>query len=251
MGMEKPGQMNRRQFIATASTSSLGLLATQSFPFENKFSPEKIPAQTVKAGENSTWQVGIGRRCITPDDTGVWLAGYGRKRIAYGKIHDIWVKVLALKDPAGNRVVMATTDHMGMSKTVYERLYTNMKQQFGLERAEFMLTFSHNHCGPCLTDDLVDYYPSDAQQKKLVEQYTLWMEDQVVQAVGQALESWQDGQLFSGIGHCTFAVNRRDNIESEVPKLREENIPLQGVVDHDVPLLAIKGTGGHLLALLF
>src|SRR5690606_20448341 len=44
---------------------------------------------------------------------------------------------------------------------------------------------------------------------------------------------------------------RRDNIESEVPRMLKENIPLKGAVDNDVPLLAIKGTGGHLLALLF
>src|SRR5690606_5280269 len=104
-------------------------------------------------------------------------------------IHDLWVKVLALKDQDGNRVVMTTTDHMGMSKTVYERLYLKVNQRFGLDRSEFMLTFSHNHCGPCIEDDLIDYYPSDEHQKKLVSEYTSWMEEQVVNAVEQALQN--------------------------------------------------------------
>ena len=247
MGIKKLGRLNRRQFIATASTGSLGLLASNTFPFTAKASVDKREQKESPA----SWQVGIGRRVITPDDFDVWLAGYGRKRIAYGKIHDIWVKVLALKDPGGNRIVMATTDHMGMSKTVYESLYAKMKRKFGLQRDEFMLTFSHNHCAPCLTDDLVDYSPSDASQKQQVRDYTLWMEDQVVAAVGQALENWQEGNLFSGVGHCTFAVNRRDNVESEVPGMLKENIPFKGAGDHDVPVLAIKGAGEHLLALLF
>ncbi len=253
----KQGIFNRRQFIATVSTSSLGLLASNTFPFNEsdltQLSAEKPKEEADKISQKNgmNWQVGIGRCVITPNDIGVWLAGYGRKRIAYGKIHDIWVKVLALKDPEGNRVVMATTDHMGMSKTVYESLYSKVSQRFGLKRSEFMLTFSHNHCGPCLKDDLVDYYPSDEHQQQLVEQYTDWMEDQVIKAVGQALENWQDCQLFSGEGHCTFAVNRRENKEYEVPKLLAENKPLQGAVDHYVPVLAVKGPGGHILAVLF
>lgn len=254
MKKEKQGIFNRRQFMATVSTSSLGLLATGGFPFisdQNPNAPGRGSQPEEVSAKEMNWQVGIGRKVITPDDFDVWLAGYGRKRVAYGKIHDIWVKVLALKDPAGKRVVMATTDHMGMSKTVYESLYEKLREQFGLERPEFMLTFSHNHCGPCLTDDLVDYYPSDDRQKQQVKAYTEWMESQVIQAVAQALENWQDGQLFSGEGHCTFAVNRRDNKEAEVPSMLEENIPLKGAVDHAVPVLAVKGPGGHVLALLF
>lgn len=70
-------------------------------------------------GQELSWRVGIGRRAITPQ-TPVWLAGYGTKRAPAGKIHDLWVKVLALRASDGKRVVMATTDHMGMSKTIYE-----------------------------------------------------------------------------------------------------------------------------------
>ena len=38
-----------------------------------------------------------------------------------------------------------------------------------------MITFSHNHCGPRLGDDLVDYYPVEAEQVKLVDEYTAAM----------------------------------------------------------------------------
>ena len=48
------------------------------------------------ADKTTEWFVGISRRVITPT-TDVWLAGYGVKRPAEGKLTDIWVKVLALK----------------------------------------------------------------------------------------------------------------------------------------------------------
>jgi len=150
-----------------------------------------------RGGQELSWRVGIGRRVITPH-TAVWLAGYGTKRAPAGKIHDLWVKVLALRAPNGKCVVMATTDHMGMSKTIYESLYAKVNRRFSLDRSEFMLTFSHNHCGPVLKDDLVDYYPLDDEQRRLVAEYSDWMEDQVVEAAGQALGNLQPAQLLKG-----------------------------------------------------
>ncbi|HJN15219.1 MAG TPA: neutral/alkaline non-lysosomal ceramidase N-terminal domain-containing protein, partial [Armatimonadota bacterium] len=197
-----------------------------------------------------TWQVGIGRRVITPS-TPVWLAGYGSERAPDGTIHELWVKVLALQDPSGKRVVLATTDHMGMSKTIYERLYASIQERFGLERAEFMLTFSHNHCGPVLEDDLVDYYPMDDEQRRLVAEYSLWMEGEIADAVGEALDSLRPGRLHKGEGLCTFAVNRRENPESEVPGMVAAGTPLKGAVDHYVPVLAVRGEADELLAVLF
>ncbi len=199
----------------------------------------------------SSWQVGFGRRVITPQNNNVWLAGYGKKRVAENKIHDLWVKVMALKSSNSKPVVMVTTDHMGMSRTVYESIYTKVHKRFKINRPEFMLTFSHNHCGPCLRDDLVDYYPSDEAQREAVGEYTDWMENQVIDAIGDALAKWQPAKLFMGEGNCAFAVNRRENPEAEVPEMIEAGIPFKGAVDHYVPVLAVKSSKGRLLAVLF
>ncbi|MEN6643105.1 MAG: neutral/alkaline non-lysosomal ceramidase N-terminal domain-containing protein [Armatimonadia bacterium] len=196
------------------------------------------------------WQVGISRRIITPQ-TQVWLAGYGSKRAPEGTIHDLWVKVLAIRAADGKTVVLATTDHMGMSKTIYESLYEQVHQRFGLDRAEFMITFSHNHCGPCLKDDLVDYYPADDEQRRLVAEYSDWMENEVVEAVGEALAELQPAELLTGQGSCTFAVNRRENTEAEVDIALAEGKPLKGAVDHYVPVLVVRGLDGALRAVLF
>ncbi|MCE5238951.1 hypothetical protein LLH23_10715 [bacterium] len=192
------------------------------------------------------WQVGLARRVLTPQ-TPVWLAGYGTKRAPEGKLHDLWVKVLALQDPSGKRVVMATTDHMGMSRTIYDSLTAKVKARCGLAAADFMVTFSHNHCGPVLKDDLVDYYPLDDEQRRLIDEYTAWMEDQVVDACAEALANLRPARLLKSEGKCTFAVNRRENTEADVAAGK----PLKGVVDHAVPVLAIKSPEGALRGVLF
>src|SRR5579871_4782405 len=58
-------------------------------------------------GGEATWQAGVARRVITPEK-GVWLAGYGSKRPPDGKLHDLWMKALALEDTEGRRAVLVT-----------------------------------------------------------------------------------------------------------------------------------------------
>ena len=240
IGAESDADCSRRDFLGKLSLGAVFAMVSKSGVAKETTSIKK-----------ADWQAGIGRRIITPQEA-VWLAGFGFKREPEGKIHDIWVKALALKDKQGNKAVIVTSDNQGMSRTIYESLFTKISKKFGLDRSEFMLTFSHNHSGPCLTDDLVDYYPSDDTQRALVNEYSAWMETQIIEAVADALKTLQPAEVAIGQGHCTFAVNRRDNKEADVPKMLADGIPLKGVVDHDVPVLTVKGKkDNNMLGLLF
>ncbi len=205
-------------------------------------------AHPCSAGE--TWKAGIAKAVITPEKP-VWLAGYGSKRAPEGKLHDIWMKALALEDAAGRRAVLVTTDFQGIPKAMCDRTCEKLRQRFGLARDQIILAFAHNHCGPRLTDDLVDYYPVDAEQVALVDEYTALMETRIVEVVGAALANLSPASLRTGEGRATFAVNRRNNREAEVADLLAKGIALKGPVDHAVPVLTVTGADGRLLALLF
>src|SRR5262249_14881491 len=47
------------------------------------------------------------------------------------------------------------------------------------------------------------------------------------------------------------AVNRRNNVEAEVPALLAKGTPLAGPVDHAVPVLTVTRPDGRLAAILF
>ncbi len=205
--------------------------------------------QTTIAQEPS-WKAGLARRAITPN-TAVWLAGYGSKRAPVGKLHELWMKALALEDIQGQRAVMITSDFQGVPKMMSNQVFAAVREKYGLEREQIMLTFSHNHCGPRLGDDLVDYYPVDPEQVELIADYTAKMVTDCVSMVGEALENMAPARLHSGKGQTTFAVNRRNNIEAEVPQLLADGKPLVGPVDHDVPVLAVSRPDGTLTAVLF
>ena len=54
----------------------------------------------------------------------------------------------ALEDPAGERVVLVTSDFQGVPREFSDRVFERLKKEHKLERRQVMLTFSHNHCGP-------------------------------------------------------------------------------------------------------
>lgn len=200
--------------------------------------------------QTAAWKAGVAKAVITPEKS-VWLAGYGSKRPPDGKLHDLWMKALALEDDQGRRAVLITSDFQGVPKMMSDRVFEQLERQFKLPRSQVMFTFSHNHCGPRLGDDLVDYYPVEAEQVELVRQYTDAMVLRSVALVGEALSKLAPASLRMGEGRATFAVNRRNNREAEVPSLLAKGTPLAGPVDHAVPVLTVTRPDGKLEAVLF
>lgn len=73
-----------------------------------------IGGPTDECAAEPVWKAGTAKRVITPT-TAVWLAGYGTKRAPDGKLHEIWMKALALEDDLGQRAVLVTSDFQGRS----------------------------------------------------------------------------------------------------------------------------------------
>lgn len=198
----------------------------------------------------ATWKAGTARTIITPTER-LWLAGYGsRDKPADGKVAELWIKVLALEDARGHRAVILTSDLLGIPQSMYQRTFAALQQQFGLAPEQIILSASHTHCGPVLRGALYDIYPLDDAQRTLIEQYSAALESKMVETTGKALAELAPARLASGQGSTRFAVNRRNNLESSVPKLIEQGA-LKGPVDHAVPVLAIYLPDGALKSVLF
>src|SRR6476646_6713892 len=130
---------SRRRFLTQSATSALF-----AAPILGKLSAAAEPAA-------NAWKAGVAKAVITPEKA-VWLAGYGSKRVPDGKIHDLWMKALALEDTAGKRIVLITSDFQGVPKGMSDQVFEQLQKQFKLARTQVMFTFSHNHCGPRLGD---------------------------------------------------------------------------------------------------
>src|SRR5262249_18563041 len=99
-------------------------------------------------------------------------------------------------------------------------------------------------------NNLSAMYFLDDEQQKLVGDYAAALRTKLVDVVGAAVANLAPADLARGNGHVTFAVNRRNNKEPDVPKLRELG-QLKGPVDHDVPVLSVRDKQGKVRAVVF
>jgi len=203
------------------------------------------------AAAESTWKAGIATTDITPT-AAQWMSGYGgRDKPAEGKLHPLYIKILALEDAAGKRALVMSSDLLGIPQSIYNNTCAALKQQFGLERAQIMLHASHSHCTPVLRGALYDAYVAmPASQPPLIEKYSAELEAKILETAGRAFAALAPAKLAAGQGITRFAVNRRNNPEGSVPKLREQDA-LKGPSDHSVPVLTVSDPKGALKAVVF
>ena len=71
------------------------------------------------------------------------------------------------------------------------------------------------------------------------------LERKLVKITGEAFSKLEPVRISAGQGKCTVAVNRRNNLEPDVPELRKNNA-LKGPFDHSVPVLAVHSGDGTL-----
>lgn len=198
------------------------------------------------------WKAGAAKVVITPQES-MWMSGYGaRDRPADGKLTDLWAKALALEDSRGRRGVVITLDLIGIDRDASARICSALAEKHGLRRSEIVICSSHTHSGPAVGRNLgaMLAWRLTERQREQIERYTDDLVDKTVRAAGEALASLQPARLTAGNGRATFAVNRRNNPEMEVPQRRTAET-LLGPSDHDVPVLAVYDAAGTLRAVMF
>ncbi len=181
----------------------------------------------------------------------MWMSGYvNRTRPADETLIDLYTKALALEDPDGNRFVLVTMDLVGIPRDLSQAVCADLKDKYGLARESVILSVSHTHTGPIVGDNLRTMFDLDETQQQRIDDYAAALRKNLVTVVGKAIDDLAPARLAWGNGHVTFAVNRRNNKEADVPKLRELG-ELKGPVDHDVPVLSVRDPQGKLRAVAF
>jgi Neutral/alkaline non-lysosomal ceramidase, N-terminal len=197
-----------------------------------------------------SWKAAAAKVAITPEAP-MWMSGYSaRDHAAEGKLTDLWVKALVLEDPRGQRAALVTFDLVGIDRDTSNEIRDELENRYKLSRKQVALCCSHTHTGPVVGRNLRAMYFLDAAQSKLVDAYTTRLIGKATKVVGEAIDKLQPCRIAWANGHATFAVNRRTNVEANVPRLREQG-ELKGPVDYDVPVLAVRDTSGKLVAAAF
>jgi neutral ceramidase len=191
----------------------------------------------------STWKAGLARVDITPTEP-IWLAGWGfRTKTMQGVSQRIWVKALALRSGNDDPCVWVTADILGFSRSMTATIAQRVQKKYGITRERLLLNASHNHSGPVTGDVLRLYFDMPKSEDAIIERYTKWLLDRVVDVIGAALANLAPAKLAFGQGLAGIGVNRR--------RARTGGRPLPTVVDQDVPVMSVREPNGNLRAIVF
>ncbi|MBI3469077.1 MAG: neutral/alkaline non-lysosomal ceramidase N-terminal domain-containing protein [Planctomycetes bacterium] len=105
----------------------------------------RLAAQEDPSGQ---WKAGVASAAITPKQS-MWMAGYAaRDKPSEGTAQDLYAKALAFEDAQGTRMVIVTSDLIGILRSVRDVVEKRVGESFNLPPEGLLLNASHTHCGP-------------------------------------------------------------------------------------------------------
>lgn len=209
-----------------------------------------LPAaqQAQKAPQTNTYKAGLAKVVITPDKP-TWMAGYAsRNKPSTGKIQDLFAKALAITDSGGNRVVIVTTDLLGLPGALTSEISEHANKSYGLKRGQILFNSSHTHTGPVLHGSLAGAYDLDPVQSKAVADYTQQLKTKLIKLIGDAIKDSSPAKLSFGRGSAQFAMNRREKRPNGTIAI---GVNREGPVDKEVPVLKVESADGRLRGIMF
>lgn len=121
------------------------------------------------------FSVGYGKADVSPEKS-VYLAGYGdpiSERMSTGVAERLYATCVSITDSKGKTVLLISLDLLNPYEEIITPLREKLAKQTGIPYDHIMVCCSHNHSGPDIRDQF----------------YALLLEERVIAAVTQALES--------------------------------------------------------------
>ena len=177
-------------------------------------------------------RVGVAAVDITPDYP-VRLSGFGfRRDESAGVTQRIWAKALAFRgDGNDSPAVLVTVDNLGIPTYMTRDVATRLAAKAKVDPARFAVTASHTHTAPMLTNVCPTLFgvPIPPEHQAHIDRYTKELADNLEKVALAALADLKPARVEFGIGAATLAMNRRTK---------------GGPVDHDLPVLVVRGPDG-------
>ncbi len=196
------------------------------------------------ADDATALKAGTARVDITPAKP-VQMSGYSSRKDLSTSVHDpLSTRVMAFEKD-GKRLILIATDIIGFYEGTADYFREALLSKFDLEPSELFLCAIHTHSAPTPTINKDRGHPNNVE-------YTEKLRDDLVEAVGQALNRMQPAEIGLGVGSCPVGSNRR---ELRISKEGESSIVLgrnpYGPTDKEVLVMKVSGADGMPVAVAF
>ncbi|NUR55990.1 MAG: hypothetical protein HOQ29_16215 [Acidobacteria bacterium] len=190
---------------------------------------------------------GVSELDITPAEP-IRLTGYANRTApSEGVRGRLWVKALAIGDRQRVAVLMAA-DLIGVPARLADEVARRLESR-GVDRAHVAIAVTHTHTGPSLSGVLPGILapPPPPDQQDTIDRYTRGLVETFERAAVAALADRRPAVIGWTQGRAGFAMNRRILKDGKWTGFGSDP---SGVVDHDLPMLAVRAPDGRLRAVL-
>lgn len=199
-------------------------------------------------GAASEIRVGVAMVDITPP-LGIPMAGYYHERGADGVLDPLRSKALVIES-GGERAALVVLDLISIRRAITDRARADIEKTTGIKAGNIMISATHAHTGPELTDP--GQPASDpVEQKRLIVDYSEALPGRILESVRLANERLQPAQLAVAEGRCEdLTFNRRyfmrnGSIGWNPGKQNPDIVMPAGPSDPDVKLLYVEKAGAE------
>ncbi|MCD6361356.1 MAG: hypothetical protein J7M38_10890 [Armatimonadetes bacterium] len=176
-------------------------------------------------------KAGFSEQDVTPR-VGVYLAGYpSRNEPSQGVDDPLYVRVMALEDDEGRRVVLVTGDLLKLPRDMTWRTKLWAETELGLPSASLIMTLSHTHAAPGLF--IQRCYPHWPVNRE----YVCRFEQAVRDGIRAALDDLRPVRVRFGMHQAHFGVSRRLPLDDGSGKVKMGPNP-DGYYDPELPVFA-------------
>ena len=207
----------------------------------------KKPLSAAEEKQKPEWRAAAASVVITPEKP-MWMAGYaGRNKPAQGKTHDLYAKLLILEDVRGQKLVIITTDLIGITPALRDPIAAHLEEAFKIPGAALLMNASHTHCGPELREHKASRRGLGGDRGAEARAYTQGLVQRLIAGIGELMPELAPAELKYSYGRAGFSMNRRLPTDKGVINSPHP----QGPVDQRVPVLMVERPDGSLMAALF
>ena len=188
-------------------------------------------------------KAGFSEADVTPP-VGVYLAGYpSRNEPSEGVDDPLYLRIAALEDDSGERLVLVTADLLKFPRDMAWRTKRWCGAELGLSSASVIINLSHTHSAPGLFAQ--GCYP----QWPVNVEYVWRFEQAIRDGIEAAINDVQPVQMRFGLHQAHFGVSRRLPHAEQGGRVTMAPNP-DGFYDPNLPVSAFY-IGGELRAVLY
>ena len=132
-------------------------------------------------------RVGVAKAKLTPEQPGLWIAGYGDNRPAEGNHDDIWTRAMAIGD-GETTIVIVANDLVGL---FYPDTREIADQVQGVPPDNVVITCTHVHSAP----DVLGLWGPNRMTRGVDETYLALVKARIAETVNAALGAMQPAKL--------------------------------------------------------